>query len=60
MSGVFQNFDPLTPSPPAFGAGEDTLAGWRGGRGSKFWKTSDTALFSTYVSSSWNLVSVVN
>jgi hypothetical protein len=28
MSGVFQNID---PTPPAFGAGEDTLAGWRGG-----------------------------
>jgi hypothetical protein len=37
MSGVFQNIDPPPPSPPgecvppAFGAGEDTLAGWRGG-----------------------------
>ncbi len=40
MSGVFQNIDPSPPppsSPPgvcvtsAFGAGEDTLAGWRGG-----------------------------
>jgi hypothetical protein len=35
---------------PAFGAGEDTLAGWRGGGGSIFWKTQDTALYSTYVS----------
>jgi hypothetical protein len=39
MSGVFQNIDPPTPSPPgecvppAFGGGEDTLAGWRGGWG---------------------------
>jgi hypothetical protein len=40
MSGIFQNIDPppLSPPgvclpPPAFGAGEDTLAGWRGGRG---------------------------
>jgi hypothetical protein len=39
MAGVFQNIDPPPPSlpgecvPPAFGAGEDTLAGWRGGWG---------------------------
>jgi hypothetical protein len=38
MSGVFQNIDP-PPSPPgecvppAFGAGEDALAGWRGVEG---------------------------
>ncbi len=35
--------------PPAFGAGEDTLAKWRGGGGSIFWKTPETALYSTYV-----------
>ncbi len=58
MSGVFQNIDPSPPHRPtsvyprAFGAGggEDTLAGWRGGGGSIFWKTLDTALYSTYVS----------
>ncbi len=34
MSGVFQNIDPPPPSPPGkCGAGEDTLAGWRGGWG---------------------------
>jgi hypothetical protein len=41
MSGVFQNIDPPPPLPsppgecvpPAFGEGEDTLAGWRGGWG---------------------------
>jgi hypothetical protein len=40
MSGVFQNVDPPPPSPPgecvpppAYGVGEDTLAGWRGGWG---------------------------
>jgi len=33
MSGVFQNIDPSPPSPPTFGAGENTLAGWRGGWG---------------------------
>jgi hypothetical protein len=42
MSGVFQNIEnidhppphrPASVYPPAFGAGEDTLAGWRGGRG---------------------------
>jgi hypothetical protein len=36
MSGVFLNIDPQPPSArrvctPAFGAGEDTLAGWKGG-----------------------------
>jgi hypothetical protein len=30
--------------------GEDTLAGWRGGRGSIVRKTPDTALYSIYVS----------
>jgi hypothetical protein len=57
MSGVFRNIDPLpTPSlpgecvPPGFGAGEDTLAGWRGGGGvSIVRKTLDTALYSTYI-----------
>jgi hypothetical protein len=39
MSGVFQNIDPPPPHrpasvyPPAFGAGEDTLARGRGGGG---------------------------
>jgi hypothetical protein len=58
MAGVFLNNDPPPPSPPgecvspAFGAGEDTLAGWRGG-GSIFWKKTGTALYSTYVSTLW-------
>jgi hypothetical protein len=55
MSGVFQNVDPPPhprtasvnpPLPPAFGAGEDKLAGWKGG-GSIFLKMPDTALYST-------------
>ncbi len=55
VSGVFQNIDP-SPShrpasvlyPPAFGAGGGhTFVGWRGGGGSVFWKTPDTALYST-------------
>jgi hypothetical protein len=58
MAGVFQNIDPsppgecVPPPPPAFGTGgEGTLAiGGEGGGGSIFWKTSDTALYSTYVS----------
>jgi hypothetical protein len=36
MSGVFQDIDPPPPfhrPASAFGAGEDTLAGWRGGWG---------------------------
>jgi hypothetical protein len=55
MSGVFQNIDPSPPGecePPPLvrGEEEDTLAGWKGGGGSIFWKTPDTALYSTYVS----------
>jgi len=57
MSGVFRNIDPPPPHllasvyhPPAFGAGEDTLAGWRGGGGSIVRKTTYTALYSIYVS----------
>jgi hypothetical protein len=33
---------PASVYPRAFGAGGDTLAGWRGGGGSIFWKTPDT------------------
>jgi hypothetical protein len=56
MSGVFQNIDPPPPHRPAsvyhppLVRGEHTLAGWRGGGGSIFWKTPDTALYTTYVS----------
>ncbi len=35
---------------PPLVRGEDTLAGWRGGGGSIFWKKPDNALYSTYVS----------
>ncbi len=54
-SSKILTFHPLTARrvctpPPAFEAGEDTLAGSRGGGGSIFWKTPDTALYSTYVS----------
>ncbi len=59
MSGVFRNIDPhpltarrVCNSSPLL-RGEDTLAGWRGGGGSIFWKTRDTALYSTYVSTLW-------
>jgi hypothetical protein len=53
MSGVFQNIDlplphfPASEYPPAFDTGEDILAGWRGVGGSIFWKTPDTALYSS-------------
>jgi hypothetical protein len=59
MSGIFQNIDPLPPYrpasvyPPPLVRGEDTLAGWKGRGGSIFWKTPDTALYSTYVSTLW-------
>jgi hypothetical protein len=46
MSGVFQNID---PPPPHCGGRTHSLGGERGG-GSIFWKTPDTALYSTYVS----------
>jgi hypothetical protein len=58
MAGVFQNIDPPPPAsppgecvyPPPLVRGENTLAGWRGGGGSIFWKTQDTVLYSTSVS----------
>ncbi len=57
MSGVFQNIDPPHPSPPgecAFAAGgghtRQAVRGW----GSIFWKTPDTGLYSTYVSTLWS------
>jgi hypothetical protein len=60
MYGVFHNIDidPLPPphrpasacTTPPLVRGEDTLAEWEGGGGSIFWKTPDTALYSTYVS----------
>jgi hypothetical protein len=57
MSGVFQIIDPPPPHrtasayPPPLVRGEHTLAGRRGvWGGSIFWKTTDTALYSTNVS----------
>ncbi len=44
-----------TPPPPPLVWGENALAGWIGGGGSIFWKTPDTALYSTYVSTLWSL-----
>jgi hypothetical protein len=44
---------PLRPAsvyPPPLVQGEDTLAGWSWGRGSIVRKTSDTALYTIYVS----------
>jgi hypothetical protein len=55
MSCVFQNIDPPTPSPPLSPrnkGGGYTLPGQRGGWGALFWKTQDTALYSTYIESS--------
>jgi hypothetical protein len=59
MSGVFHIIDsppphrPVSVYPPAFGAGEDTLARRRGGGGSIVRKTPDTALYSICVSTLW-------
>jgi hypothetical protein len=52
MSVVFQNIDPPPPHhrlashcvPPAFGAGEDTLAVWRGGLGGQYFGRHQTLL----------------
>jgi len=59
MSCVFQNIDPPPPSPPgkcvppAFVAGGEHIRRVeRGVGGSIFWKTQDTALYSTYIESS--------
>jgi hypothetical protein len=64
MSGVFQNIDPPTPLTArrvcvvgeAFGA-EGGHTRWvemgMGGGESIFWKTPDTALYSTYVRTLW-------
>ncbi len=46
---------PASVYPPPLVRGEDTLAGWSGGWGSIFWKTPDTALYSTYVSTLWSV-----
>jgi hypothetical protein len=57
MSGFFQNIAPPPPHhpasvypPPLVRRGEETLAGGEGGGRSIFWKTPETALYSTYVS----------
>jgi hypothetical protein len=56
MSNVFQNIDPH----PAYGTGEDTLAGWRGGaRGSIVRKTPDTALYSIHVQQRGNYPHII-
>ncbi len=58
----------LTPHPltarrvctlPPLVRGKNTLAGWRVGGGSIFWKSPDTALYSTYVSTLWSVYSNV-
>jgi hypothetical protein len=54
-SKILTPHPPLRPAsvyPPPWLQGEDTLAGRRGGWGSIFWKTQDTALYSTYIESS--------
>jgi hypothetical protein len=69
MAGVFQNIDLPPPSPPGecvplarlwCGGRTHSLVG-EGGGGSIFWKTSDTALYSMYVSTLWSytLVGVI-
>jgi hypothetical protein len=52
MSGVFQNINPPLPNLPARGRTHSLGGKGEGGRGrgSIFWKTPDTALYSTNVS----------
>ncbi len=61
-SGGFQNIDPLPPHRPAsvylpppclWCGGRTHSLGGEGGGGSIFWKTPDTALYSTDVSTLW-------
>ena len=58
MSLVFQNIDPPPPSPPGecvyprLCCGGTHSPGGEGVGGSIFWKTQDTALYSTYIESS--------
>ncbi len=59
MSGVFQNTDPHRPAsvypPPLVRVGVHIRWAERGvGGGSIFWKITDTALYSTYVSTLWS------
>ncbi len=55
------SIDPPPPQRPRGESsllwGEDTLAGWRGGGGLIFRKTTDTALYSIYVSTLWGGIS---
>jgi hypothetical protein len=54
MSGVFHPPPPPPTNRPPLVLEEDTLAGWKGGGGGLiFWKTPDTALYSTYESTLW-------
>jgi hypothetical protein len=48
MSCVFQNIDPHPPLRPLSVYPPPLLPGGEGGGGSIFWKTQDTALYSTY------------
>ncbi len=59
MSGVFQNIDPPPPGefvpPRLWCVGRPHSLGEEGGGGgSILWKTPDTALYSTYVSTLWS------
>jgi hypothetical protein len=59
MAGVFQNIDPHAPHRPAsvyprlWCGGRTHSLGGEGGEGSIFWKTPDTVLYSTYISTLW-------
>ncbi len=60
MSGVFQNIEPPPPPPPGEcmnpphqRRGRTHSLGGEGGGGSIFWKTPDTALYSTSASTLW-------
>jgi hypothetical protein len=65
MSCVFQSVDPLPPSPPGecipvpprlWCGGRTHSPGGEGRGGSIVWKTQDTALYFTYIESSFDSV----
>jgi hypothetical protein len=64
MAGVFQNIDSPPPSPPSeyprlWCGGRTHSMGGEGGGGSIFLKTPGTALYSTYVSTLWEALTLV-
>ncbi len=66
MSGVFQTIDPPPPHhlasvyPLAFGAEEDTLAGWRRGGVVNIFEDASQTLLCTYIRKYFLLLGICN